>query len=118
MRGYPGPPGVAGTGGYPGAKAWAEDLFQRAFEACMGNAGLVASSQRCGCFCCARVFLAEEVVEWWQGDARCPHCGIDSVLPETGGFSLNRDFLLAMRRRWHGEHADALSGPIAPVGDR
>lgn len=25
MRGYPGPQGVAGTGGYPGAKAWAED---------------------------------------------------------------------------------------------
>jgi hypothetical protein len=28
MSGYPGPAGVVGTGGYPGARAWAEDRFQ------------------------------------------------------------------------------------------
>jgi hypothetical protein len=69
------------------------------------------ASQGGGCFCCARTFPALAVTEWWSGDAVCPRCGIDGVLPDAAGFPLDRDFLLAMRQRWFGKHADALSGP-------
>lgn len=37
---------------------------------------------------------------------------IEAVLPDAAGFPIDRDFLLAMRQRWYGEYADALSGTI------
>ena len=112
MKGYPGPMGVAGTGGYPGARAWAEDRFQRAEEASDRAWRYVHRSQLCGCFCCARTFAAAAVETCAGGYAICPYCGIEAVLPDAAGFPIDREFLLAMRRRWFGDIADALSGPV------
>lgn len=103
--------GLAGTGGYPGAKAWAEDRFRAAWEASYHAWAFMDDSRRCGCYCCARTFPATAVETCAGGDAICPNCGIDSVLPDAAGFPLDRDFLLAMRQRWFGVIADALSGP-------
>jgi hypothetical protein len=105
--------GVAGTGGYPGAKAWAEDRFQQTFEASLGAWGYMGASHLCGCFCCARIFPAAAVKTCAGGHAVCPFCWIEAVLPDAAGFPIDRDFLLAMRQRWFGEVADELSGPVS-----
>jgi hypothetical protein len=105
--------GVTGTGGYPGAGAWAEDRFQRAWEASDHAWRYIHQSRLCGCFCCARTFTASAVETCTGGYAICPYCRIEAVLPDAAGFPIDRDFLLAMRQRWFGEHADALSGPLA-----
>jgi hypothetical protein len=104
--------GVAGTGGYPGAKAWAEDRFEGAWEASYHAWPYVHRSQRCGCFCCARIFPAAAIKTCAGGYAVCPFCLIEAVLPDAAGFPIDRDFLLAMRQRWFGEYADALSGSL------
>jgi hypothetical protein len=38
----------------------------------------------CGCFYCLKTCNPSDVVEWTDGGetALCPHCGIDSLLPE------------------------------------
>jgi hypothetical protein len=57
-------------------------------------------------------FPASAAVRVFGGEAGCPFCRIDAVLPDAAGLSLDRDFLLAMRQRWYGEYAEAISGPL------
>jgi hypothetical protein len=112
VRDYPGPEGVAGTGGRLGARAGAEDRFQRAHEASYFAGRYFPDSQRCGCFCCSRTFPAAAIIRVFGWEVGCPYCGIDAVLPDAAGLPIDRDFLLAMRTRWYGDVANALSGPI------
>jgi hypothetical protein len=62
----------------------------------------VERSARCGCFYCLHVFSPDAIVEWTDDDqtAICPHCGIDSVLPEAAGFPIDKEFLSAMQAHW------------------
>jgi hypothetical protein len=103
---------VAGTGRYTGAKAWAEDRFQRAWEASYHAWAYTDESRLCGCCCCTRTFPAAAVVRVFGWGVGCPDCLIDAVLPDAAAFPIDRDFLLAMRTRWYGDIADALSGPL------
>ena len=109
--------GVSGTGGYPGARAWAEDRFERAWEASYHAWRYLRQSERCGCYCCARTFPAAAAGTHAGGPAVCPYCGIDAVLPDAAGFPIDRDFLLAMQHRWFGESCRyALRSPHVLVG--
>ena len=43
------------------------------------------------------------ITEWVEDDngtALCPHCGIDSVIGESAGYPLAREFLKKMNRCW------------------
>ncbi len=53
------------------------------------NREILEKSTRCGCFYCCRIYSSVEITEWIEErrsgggfTALCPHCGIDSVLPE------------------------------------
>lgn len=60
---------------------------------------------RCCCFYCKRTFLAAEIEEYaGDGEAICPHCGVDSVL-EIGEFGVAEALLEAMCRYWFAKAA-------------
>lgn len=62
----------------------------------------------CGCFYCLEIYAPAEIEEWIIDDnpcdrcgtAICPKCGIDSVIGESCGYPITKDFLAVMHRRW------------------
>ena len=65
----------------------------------------------CGCFYCSRIFDPAEIEEWLiadnpcdkDGTAVCPYCGIDSVIGESSGYPITREFMEAMHSYWFEE---------------
>jgi hypothetical protein len=61
----------------------------------------IEEAGRCGCFYCLSTFAPSEIGRWYEKDtALCPRCGIDSVLPDNVGISLDREFLTQMQFHW------------------
>ncbi len=62
----------------------------------------------CGCFYCTGIFSPDEIEDWLiddndcdrYGTAICPYCGIDSVIGESSGFPITKEFLNRMKDRW------------------
>ena len=57
----------------------------------------------CGCFYCLKIYSPKEITEWIQdtdGTALCPYCGIDSVLGESSGYPITKEFLTKMNKCW------------------
>ncbi|WP_226680024.1 cytoplasmic protein [Sutcliffiella horikoshii] len=56
----------------------------------------------CGCFFCLETYNPSLITEWIdQGQtAVCPHCGIDSVIGESSGFPITKEFLEKMNQAW------------------
>lgn len=69
------------------------------------NWRLLKKSKMCGCIYCCEVYPASEVVDWCdeldrRRTALCPHCGIDSVIPDASGWPLDPEFLKEMKYWW------------------
>jgi hypothetical protein len=66
----------------------------------------LARSTSCGCFYCLRSFSPAAITEWTDEvagvgqTAICPRCGIDSVIGNASGYSLDRAFLERMHAHW------------------
>ena len=66
--------------------------------------------KKCGCFYCETIFNPKEITEWLEDDnpcdkdgtAKCPYCGIDSVIGESSGYPITYDFLEEMNKYWFG----------------
>lgn len=64
----------------------------------------------CGCFYCMEIFSPAEIKEWivhpnpcdCRGTAICPYCGIDSVIGESSGYPITKEFLAKMNKYWFG----------------
>ena len=62
----------------------------------------------CGCFYCLEIYSPSEINEWIVADndydrygtAICPYCEIDSVIGESSGYPITKDFLTKMNRYW------------------
>lgn len=59
----------------------------------------------CGCFYCLSIFSPEEIRVWLKEKdgretAMCPYCFVDSVIGESSGYPITKEFLLKMRRIW------------------
>jgi hypothetical protein len=57
----------------------------------------------CGCFYCLEIFSPQEIYEWIpdiSGTAVCPYCGIDSVIGESSGYPITKEFLQEMYDYW------------------
>ena len=56
----------------------------------------------CGCFFCLKIYNPKEIKEWTDGGktAICPKCDIDSVIGESSGFPITKEFLIAMNKEW------------------
>lgn len=66
------------------------------------NRQFIENSQNCGCFHCGRIFPGSDITQWIDGGktARCPHCGVDSLLPEDCGHPVTDEFLKQMNEYW------------------
>lgn len=78
-----------------------------AHKHCFKNREEIEASSICGCFHCCSVFEPTTIYEWWDDDeagigltAVCPICGIDSVLGSSSNYSINSEFLNAMKKHW------------------
>ena len=60
----------------------------------------------CGCYCCLAIFPPEEIKEWIVADnpvdrlgtAICPYCEVDSVISESSGMPITKEFLREMNK--------------------
>jgi hypothetical protein len=90
----------------PGAvNGMLESELDRAHRVSVRNRDTIRASASCGCFHCLGTFAPNAVRDWITEDdggqtARCPLCGIDSVLGSASGFPLTREFLERMRRTY------------------
>lgn len=62
-------------------------------------------NQKCGCFYCTRIFDSAEINDWiiernMQKTAVCPYCEIDSVIGESSGYPITKDFMEKMKEYW------------------
>ena len=66
------------------------------------NRDEIERSSVCGCFHCLEVFPPEAIHQWCDegATARCPRCGIDSVVGDASGMAVTGALLLEMRQRW------------------
>jgi len=82
-----------------------------AHQHCHHHRQEVLSSKWSGCFHCLSIYTPDEI---WHDDwidentsgvgqtARCPVCGIDSVIGSKSGYPITKDFLAKMERKWFG----------------
>jgi len=69
----------------------------------INNETALMKEHKCGCFYCLAIFSPEEIREWTEDDegtALCPFCGIDSVIGESSGYPITKEFLEAMKKYW------------------
>ncbi len=75
-----------------------------AHQHCTNQKEALQIPQKCGCFYCLRVFDSKSVTDWIitekEEKAVCPHCGIDSVIGESSGYSITPEFLRQMHDYW------------------
>lgn len=69
------------------------------------NKKMLESDNKCGCFYCLKIFIPSEIFEWiWdnnvQETAVCPYCGIDSIISESSGYPITKEFLEKMQKIW------------------
>lgn len=67
------------------------------------NKAKLFRSKQCGCFYCSAIFTAKDIKSWVPGEedtARCPYCGIDSVIGDACGVAVTTELLDRMYERW------------------
>lgn len=77
------------------------DVYE-AHKLCTNNRKALAEVDKCGCFYCERIFDPKEIYEYLpnSNDAFCPHCGIDSVIPDNNKYPVTPEFLKLMNEYW------------------
>ena len=74
-----------------------------AHEYCTNNKESLQRDSVCGCFYCLKIFSPTEIAEWipdTKGTALCPYCDIDSVIGESSGYPITKEFLEKMQKYW------------------
>ncbi len=73
-----------------------------AHKFCSNNREMLENDRICGCFYCRMTYATSHITDWIDGGntARCPFCGIDSVIPESAGYPLSSEFLRIMNEYW------------------
>lgn len=57
----------------------------------------------CGCFQCLEIYHPNEIKSWIDDSpetAECPYCYIDSVIGESSGFPITKEFLKKMNKQF------------------
>ena len=74
-----------------------------AHKFCSNHKKALLKDQKCGCFFCLKIFAPKEITDWiedTEGTAICPYCGVDSVIGESSGFPIAKEFLSEMKAYW------------------
>ncbi|NSB15133.1 cytoplasmic protein [Clostridium beijerinckii] len=59
--------------------------------------------KKCGCFYCLKIFSPKEIVDWVEdigGTGICTYCGTDSIISESSGYQITKEFLIEMKNYW------------------
>lgn len=75
----------------------------KAYEYSSRHRALLEQGDTCGCFDCLAIFPSAEITEWideGSGTAVCPYCYNDTVIGESSGFPITKDFLQRMKNHW------------------
>ena len=65
------------------------------------NRELVKASEKCYCFYCKSSMNSSEITNYLaDGTALCPHCGIDSVIPDSINEPINEELISQMNEYW------------------
>ena len=84
------------------------EAYIEAHKYCCNHMEELKKDRVCGCFYCLSVFSPEEIETWLIADndadrlgtAICPYCGIDSVIGESSGYPITKEFLKKMNECW------------------
>ena len=84
------------------------ESYIEAHKHCANHMEKLKKDKICGCFYCLSVYSPEEIESWIIADddidrfgtAICPHCGIDSVIGESSGYPITKEFLQEMNEYW------------------
>lgn len=72
-----------------------------AHDHCKKHKDELQRSNVIGCFYCKSFVKFEDIKEWvGDDDGVCPKCGIDSLIGDASGFSIDEAFLDVMHKRW------------------
>lgn len=82
--------------------------WKAAHKFCSNHKPELEKDSVCGCFCCLEIFHPSEITEWiiedtkidWRGTAICPYCSVDSVIGESSGYPITKEFLEKMQEYW------------------
>jgi len=76
--------------------------YIKAHEHCTNNKKSLKKDKKCGCFFCLSIYNPAEITEWLPNEntALCPYCGVDSVIPESSGYKLDKFSLKIMHDFW------------------
>lgn len=77
--------------------------YIEAHKHCTNNKPQLINDKKCGCFYCVNIFSPQEIEQWIEdtkGTAICPYCGIDSVIGESSGYPITKEFLNKMHEHW------------------
>lgn len=95
--------------------------YINAHKYCSNHGGMLKNDRICGCFYCLQIFSPSVIKRWirhkkpaekdkdgninqWIYDeeetAFCPYCGVDSVIGESSGYPITREFLEEMNHYW------------------
>ena len=80
-----------------------QNKLLEAHEFCTRHRDQISNGELiCGCFHCEKIFYAKDLEIWVDDDqtALCPFCGIDSVICESSGYTIDKTFLKEMNKRW------------------
>ncbi|WP_061860226.1 hypothetical protein [Priestia megaterium] len=70
---------------------------------CSDNKESLKEDSLCGCFYCLKIFHPSEIKEWIDSNestALCPYCEIDSIIGQSSGFAITKEFLSEMNKYW------------------
>ena len=77
-----------------------EGLLETAFSLSKMNRVLFEDEVACGCFFCGQILNSKLIKKWTEGGiddtGLCPYCGMDTVLPENCGVTVDRELLTDM----------------------
>ncbi len=97
---------------YSGIKSaidhFADEQLKKAHSFSNNHKAALERPQKCGCFYCMEIFDSTEIKEWLiddnpcdqGGTALCPYCYIDSVIGESSGYPIIKEFLNEMNKKW------------------
>ena len=87
---------------------------------CTKHRAALLLSDRCGCFHCLQMFDPKEVDDWVDNGttARCPKCGMDSVIYSTPEYTVTGELLAEMRVVWFGDYPTQTDPYESPMRDK
>lgn len=79
-----------------------QNNYQRAHKFSSQHRKALEKDKNCGCFYCLATFPPTKIEEWCDNEqtALCPYCGIDSIIGESSGFPITKEFLKGMHSVW------------------